>query len=292
MIKHDLKRVSRGGFTLIELLVVIAIIGILVGMLLPAVQSVREAARRTQCANKLKQLGLATLNYESARRSLPPPSVLESGYSTHASTFVVLLPYLEQSNRFEAFRLDESIDSTANLPITSVTVDDFLCPSMALDLNNVDGAKVYGEGSYLISYSTEYRGEPNGAFARAPSEPGKIYRLGLEAFRDGTSHTFLFGEIDNSVRWQAAGYSGQLNHVWAQGYWFNSQGHMEGTFNLKSAEQWTNFKQHRTFRSDHPAGVQFCFVDGSVHWVAENIDRTTLNAYVSRSGGEVDVSID
>jgi prepilin-type N-terminal cleavage/methylation domain-containing protein len=278
---------KKFGFSLIELLVVISIIGILVGLLMPAVQSVREAARRTDCSNRLRQIGLATLNYESARSSLPPPSLGPAGFSTLGSTFVVLLPYLEQTNRFEVFRLNEPIDSSTNIAVTRDAVPDFLCPSMRLGENNADGRRTFGEGSYLISYSTDYRGVANGAFVEPPSAPNQIYRLGIQAFRDGTSQTFIYGEIDNSVRWDAAGYSGQLNHVWPQGYWFNSRGHVGGTFQLRTAANWTRFAEHRTFRSDHSAGVQFCLVDGSIQLVPPTIDNSILRAYVTRAGAEI-----
>ncbi len=278
---------SRRGFTLVELLVVIAIVGIMLGMLLPAVQAIRESARRTECLNKLRQLGLAALNYESSRQSLPPPCLGVDGFSTLGSTFVVLLPYLEQTNRYDQFRLNESIDSPANLPITQEPLADYLCPTMQRDRNNADGTRSYGEGSFLISYSTDYRGPADGAFMVPPSSTNQPYRLSLAAFTDGTSHTLLFGEIDNSVTWEGDGFSGQLNHVWAQGYWFNSRGHFSGTFNLARPAPWTQFAEHRTFRSDHPGGVQFCFVDGSTRLFGSNTDRELLRQLVTRAGGEI-----
>lgn len=280
---------QRLAFSLVELLVVLALLGILMGLLFPAIQAAREAARRTECGNKVRQLALAALNYESAHRSLPPPSVADAGFSTMGSAFVVLLPYLEQTQRFEAFRIHEPIDSPANVGLAREALRDFLCPSMPTNQNNQDGSMFFGEGSYLISFSTSYKGPANGAFADPPAVAGGRYRLGLEAFRDGASHTFLFGEIDNSVKWLAAGYPGQLNHVWAQGYWFNSRGHGGGTFNLKSAPHWTDFKQHRTFRSDHPGGVMFARVDGSTHFVADQVDPSLLHQSITRAGGEIPV---
>lgn len=275
------------GFTLVELLVVIAIIGILLGMLLPAVQAIRESARRTECLNRLRQLGLAALNYESSRQTLPPPCLGLDGFNTLGSTLVVLLPNLEQSNRFDRYRLNEPIDSANNLPIAAEPVTDFLCPSMLRERNNADGGRTYGEGSYLISFSSEYRGRPNGAFDAPPSSPNQPYRLSLAAFRDGTSQTLLFGEIDNSVNWEGEGFSGQLNHVWAQGYWFNARGHFSGTYNLSRPVPWTAFAEHRTFRSDHPGGVQFCFVDGSSRLLATSTDREVLKRLATRDGGEI-----
>ncbi|MCA9091767.1 MAG: DUF1559 domain-containing protein, partial [Planctomycetaceae bacterium] len=92
---------ARRGFTLIELLVVIAIVGVLVALLLPAVQAAREAARRMSCQNNLKQIGLATQNFEAQQGTLPPPNVGSSAYQDFGSTFVALLPYLEQASLYQ-----------------------------------------------------------------------------------------------------------------------------------------------------------------------------------------------
>src|SRR5437762_2445154 len=111
---------GRRGFTLIELLVVIAIIAILIGLLLPAVQKVRDAAARVQCQNNLKQLGLALHNYESANRAFPS-SVRPAGVTPlpRISWTIGLLPYIEQDNLRRNFDLNSNWNSAANLPITS-----------------------------------------------------------------------------------------------------------------------------------------------------------------------------
>ena len=97
----------------------IAIIGILIGMLLPAVQAVRKAARRVSCQNNLRQIGLSALNYESAFRHLPPPKIGAGEFDTLGSTFVLLLPYVEQANRFAQYDLDASISAPGNIELTS-----------------------------------------------------------------------------------------------------------------------------------------------------------------------------
>ncbi len=142
---------ARRGFTLIELLVVIAIIAVLIALLLPAVQAAREAARRTQCVNNLKQIGLGTLNFESTYGSLPPDVIrlaqadpnadAQAAVPTAAGSFLVqILPYMEQGNVYNLINLNQSTFNTGNIPPSSgmhsglnsaysVAINAFLCPS-------------------------------------------------------------------------------------------------------------------------------------------------------------------
>jgi len=142
---------ARLGFTLVELLVVIAIIGILIGMLLPAVQMVRESARRISCQNKLRQIGLSGLNYESAFGHLPPPKIGTGEFNTLGSTFVILLPYVEQGNRFDQYDLSSPINAPGNVELTSDKLDLYLCPSMQLH----ETENEFGEGSYFDKLRNE-----------------------------------------------------------------------------------------------------------------------------------------
>ncbi len=124
----------RRAFTLVELLVVIAIIGILVGLLLPAVQAAREAARRMQCSNNLKQLGLAVHNFESARRQLPtslrPPSnVASAGEQSRVAVLTDLLPYLEQTAIFDRYNKAINWNQGVNIPLSQTRIPAFICPS-------------------------------------------------------------------------------------------------------------------------------------------------------------------
>lgn len=131
---HTSRMGPRTGFTLVELLVVIAIIGILIALLLPAVQAAREAARRTQCTNNLKQIGLAIHNYHDTSRALPPSGLVEytssSTVEDYASWAVLVLPYMEQTNLYEQFDLSQKINSSVQPATARMTsIGTFLCPS-------------------------------------------------------------------------------------------------------------------------------------------------------------------
>ncbi len=202
---------------------------------------------------------------------------------------MILLPYVEEANRFAKYDLEAPINAPGNIDLTSDVIDLYLCPSMKLH-GPVGG---FGEGSYLINYATKFRpsavgSSANGAFAEAPESPARNYRLGIGAFSDGTSNTIFFGETDNSVSWEGASpVPGEWGfYTWAQGYWFNSQSHLEAEFNLVGPISEGDQKSFRSFRSDHVGGVGFCMVDGSTRFVGDSVDSEVLNAAVTRAGGE------
>lgn len=152
----------RAAFTLVELLVVIAIMGILVGLLLPAVQAAREAARRMQCSNNLKQLGLAVHNFESARRQLPtslrPPSNLaSSGEQSRVSVLTDLLPYLEQTAVFDRYNKAINWNQGVNIPLSQTRIPAFICPTNP-DGGVLDTAPPGSTAAYIpgIASATDY----------------------------------------------------------------------------------------------------------------------------------------
>jgi prepilin-type processing-associated H-X9-DG protein len=310
----------------VELLVVIAIIGILVALLLPAIQAAREAARRTECQNNLKQIGLATHNFAQTNGHLPPPKVLKVGKvldsgaatETYGSTFVLLLPFLEESALYANYNIEKSVLESPNLELTSRSIGTYLCPSMKLPrtVPFAPCGEQLGPGSYMISATSSMINpgdELDGAFTKPPVQRiagGKQvvapYTLNYNHILDGTSKTLLVGEKNyglDGYNWDACssmnGSPRYGDQTWAHGYWFFAWGHINWFYHessgrsfynrsaIHSDEQVIGSKIVRVFRSDHPGGAQFVFLDGSVQFVPEDIDYTVLRALVTRAGEEI-----
>jgi prepilin-type N-terminal cleavage/methylation domain-containing protein/prepilin-type processing-associated H-X9-DG protein len=321
------KRNTRNGFTIVELLVVITIIGVLVALLLPAVQSAREAARRAQCANNLKQMGLATQLFHDTYKTLPPPKILtgpggltaaprhdgenavEEGRTTLGSTFCLLLSFLEEGNLFGQFDITQSVSDPINRPITERSLPIYTCPTMVLPraVPEPTCGEVLGPGSYIISVMSiepknakrEDRygpGTVDGAFDYPP-RPGERYDLPFARILDGTSKTFLIGEIDYGFpnwEWTGAcsGSKGGEFH-WAQSYQLLAWGHIaaKSVVDLFNSEELFAPINNIVFRSDHSGGVQFVMLDGSVHFISNDSERRVRNALVTRGGGEIEASV-
>lgn len=286
----------RTGFTLVELLVVIAIIGILVALLLPAVQMARESARRVHCQNNLKQIGIATTLFHDTHGHLPPPKAGKvSATSDHGSTLVLLLPYLEEGSLYATYDINKPISDPVNRPVTTHTIETYVCPTMQPPVEGASGGgEPYGYGSYLISTRVDYL--PfinNGAFDNVTDKP---YRLSMRHITDGLTKTFLLGEINypfgdverlpSADNPPAAGRGGAF--AWAQGYWVLAWGHMASS----TPQFFNNNDRHapaityRAFRSDHPEGVNFVLLDGSVSFIATDSDPEIRRAMVTRAGEE------
>ncbi|MDZ7619365.1 MAG: DUF1559 domain-containing protein [Patescibacteria group bacterium] len=300
---------TRHGFTLVELLVVIAIIGILIALLLPAVQAAREAARRMQCANNMKQIGLALHNYHTAHRSFPP-----GGLAANELSFLVfLLPFMEQVPLYDQFNFNAGryvlSGATANgrAEHGQVAVPAYLCPSCPDLYSNLsaDGSN-YSErtpdnASGKDPYTTHYYGvmgpvgtnPATGAaytvIERAHSwggqaQQGVLYknsRVRFADITDGTSNTFAVGEMS----WTGS----KKLRSWIRG---SSSGDAMAEGSCKNAAQPINGGTLYTpfndagFGSQHPGGTQFLLVDGSTHFVSETIDYNIYLATASRNGGE------
>ncbi len=194
---------SRTGFTMVELLVVIAIIGILIGMLLPAAQQVREAARRTVCSNNLAQLGIAIHNYEFSTEHLPPGVINNGGpirseeKGQHVGFLVQILPYIEQKGIANNFDIAAGTYAPANAPARQMQIPVFECPSFPFGINDTATAGI-----------TNYAGCNNGI-----EKPIDVKNNGLLFLNsnvtygdifDGSTNTILIGEItprEDSLGW-------------------------------------------------------------------------------------------
>ncbi|MEL7496680.1 MAG: DUF1559 domain-containing protein [Planctomycetota bacterium] len=261
--RRQLATLRFAAFTLVELLVVIAIIGILIAMLLPAVQSIRESARRTVCLNHLRQLGIALQNYHSAAGEFPvgaiewrqrnDPTLRQLAWSVH------LLPYLEQSNVYRQLDLSQPFDSPDNAVGAAQVIDTFLCPSSFREtaLANGRGPSDYG-GIY-------------GERINSPNRPPKGIMIHEVAIRiadvkDGTSNTLIVAEDSG----------------WPDGQWINGRNLFDQAFPINQAPAFEN-----DMRSDHPGGAIAARADGSAQFLAETIDMPVLGALCSRASGEV-----
>src|SRR5262245_16473279 len=195
------------GFTLIELLVVIAIIAVLIALLLPAVQAAREAARRIQCTNNLKQLGLGLHNYESANGAIPPSMIfvrvgtgatasLGEGWSVHGR----ILPFLEQGPMFNAINLTANYKALENATVAGQIVSVFLCPSEPRQERVIEDDVLVAPTSYGWCMGDWYVWSVSGPQGRSAFHPLRSRRLA--EFTDGLSQTVLAGEVRT--------YQGQL----------------------------------------------------------------------------------
>lgn len=285
----------RIAFTLVELLVVIAIIGILVGLLLPAVQAAREAARRMQCSNNMKQIGLAIHNYESTYRRLPSGFVsLGHTGSPGWGWGAALLPFMEQNNIYSNIDARQPIDHSMHAAVRITDVPTYICPSdiggYLFDItagNDVDEeeAKLLGVddgGQVLFQIAKSNYVGVFGTFELedAPYNGDGIFygnsRTRWADITDGLSNTLMIGEHGSRLGyciWHGNIQSAAEPHARILGVADHTPNHKSGHF--------------EDFSSFHPTGVNFLRGDSSVAFFNENIDLTTFKALATRATGEV-----
>src|SRR6476620_5339470 len=271
------KRLGR-GFTLVELLVVIAIIGVLVALLLPAVQAAREAARRMKCQNNLKQMGLALHNFHDTNGHFPPCG--ERNTANRWGWPVAILPFIEQANLFQQLGSPD-LTTTASMPfpatpVLQTKIPSYVCPS---DINqhlatnaNYDN---YGTSNYIVS-----EGVISWYFGGVTDQMGKTR---LSIISDGTSNTFLVGERDNKLG---------VGAIWAG--LRKTGGSLNGRARERPNVQYLGNRgasccggeqptppdpcRRGQFSSLHPNGVNFVMCDGAIKYITQSIETDAAAA--------------
>ncbi len=288
-VKKGLRASDAAGFTLVELLIVIAIVGILVALLMPAVQAAREAGRRSSCTNNLHEIGLATTMFHDVHGQFPFAS---SGFSPGAgvgrlrSGFTDILPFCENSNLYQLYDISKDWSDPANQAAVSQEIEFFICPSMARWFPDCQGEQ--GQCSYVLSISSNSSGHSAAARDGFFVWDGDNQHTSFSTILDGSSNTFMAGETDYSIRnymCSSGNLRGGLGE-WATGYPGYSQGTMVGVYNSELLIN--GFDELWTFRSDHPAGANFVMGDSSVHFVPTYTSPDVLKALVTRDRGETE----
>ncbi|WP_231741936.1 DUF1559 domain-containing protein [Stieleria varia] len=252
----------RDAFTLVELLVVMAIIGILVSLLLPAVQFAREAARQANCKNHQHQIGIALQAYHNCHRSLPIGCVQWRGHGQpmtrkNLAWSALLLPQMGEQPLYEAVDFDYAFDHPKNADAAAVVVESYMCPT-EIPENGSRGEISYGGlfGERLVDSRPD-----DGVF---------LYDTIIK-FRDcidGLSHTIATGE----------------DMVGPDSEWINGRNIFVQSYPINDPTVWVGDNE---IRSLHPAGAMVLFLDGSVHLLNESMDRVVLGQMITRAGHEV-----
>jgi prepilin-type N-terminal cleavage/methylation domain-containing protein/prepilin-type processing-associated H-X9-DG protein len=292
------RRASHRGFTLIELLVVIAIIAVLIGLLLPAVQKVRESASKTQCRNNLHQIGIALNAYQDVNKAFPPS---RTTVTPQLSWSAFILPFIEQTNVQRIYNFTVDWDNPSNYPAIQIQVKIFNCPSTPVqprtdttitanpacgDYSPINAIKDFVAINCfgLTKITSKDDARIIGALVRdAPTR--------LVSIKDGASSTILIGEDAGRSEFYISGGAQGVPTVLKEGGWAdpnapfsidgaNPDGSIPGPCPL-------NCSNNSEFYSFHTNGASAVFADGSVQFMRQSMDLCTLAALTTRNGGEV-----
>lgn len=289
------------GFTLVELLVVIAIIGVLVALLLPAVQAAREAARRCSCLNNISQIALAVHNHEFSREHLPSGVINPEGpirseeEGQHVGWLLQIAPYMEMQTLYRNFDIEAGAYAATNSDVRKATVGVYICPSYPG--SEFNGAETAAVGTYAGCHND----------VEAPIDTDNNGLLFLNSnlrftdILDGSSQTFMFGEMrplkttGQSAGEFGGGWSGRVNA--SLGWVSGTRSSLRNTSGMNENLDW-----HRNgltesgpsgplgvggFASAHPGGAQFAYGDGSCQFVNEDIQPQAFQQYGHRADGVV-----
>jgi prepilin-type N-terminal cleavage/methylation domain-containing protein/prepilin-type processing-associated H-X9-DG protein len=296
--------IARRGFTLVELLVVIAIIGVLIALLLPAVQAARESARRSQCSNNLKQIGLAFHNFQDTNGHLPtggrdgnsdngdPLTSCCNSTNRHGWTWLYwILPYVEGQNIFN-LGTDADPNATQNL-VAQSTLKTYFCPTRR-------DPQPYGSGFYRADYAGN-AGQRGPGDIRATASNGTTGvvihtdagTLTIERIRDGSSNTIMVSE--KALHPDAYGTDGGDNERWNNSGWdedvirhgsrIDSSGNLTVIAPIPDIQAPPPNQWYNNFGSSHPGGINACMADGSVRFVSFTVNGTVFQrACLSKDG--------
>jgi len=267
----------RRGFTLIELLVVIAIIGVLIALLLPAIQAVRESAQRTQCQNNLKQIGLALHNYEHSFKSFPP-----CYKQNHYSFFPYLLPFIEQTAVSAQFDFQKKWDDSANATAVNSNIGILHCPTSPPGRGAVSDytcARCFnGSAATALGISSsEYSRDTMGLLVRDK-------KTRIREVTDGLSNTIMIVEDGGRPQLYESGrpVAGSSNNPrWAEWDLKITIGAI-----CSNNTKIINCSNNNEIYSLHRGGANFVMGDGACLFLRENLLPATLKALVTRAGGE------
>ncbi|QDU56033.1 DUF1559 domain-containing protein [Aeoliella mucimassa] len=321
MLGVEVKRSRATGFTLVELLVVIAIIGILVALLLPAVQSAREAARRTACQNNFKQVGIALHNYHSSKKVFPPGTNFTENTSESAcpgikpgirsfgwSTFI--LPYMEEEVLYDQLDFDLEVFAGVNWDASTTLVEGYVCPSEVNDAKWVDCCSGADHGlgpgndwrlSNMVGIGDSVEAH---CWLYQPHSIGRgifhnYSKVSVGKITDGTTNTIAVGEITSGM-----GVDANSNQAWIGVTWvtraisdvyegINGPGTLPGgrddgidPFDGDGGNRHDEYHRENGLSSYHPGGAHLLFADGSTQFVSDDVNQDVLFAWATRADGE------